>query len=125
MPTGVKVLPQHWQPTKSKRVHTSAPDTNALNLRLGRLLTAVQGVFLKAEADRRPESSVPVAELQLALIEAGAGSRRAVAAPPPLVDPNAPLSDTATWQELRERWQHESVASRAGRSSMVREQRMG
>ncbi|RZK59588.1 MAG: hypothetical protein EOO59_07570 [Hymenobacter sp.] len=103
MPTGVKVLPAHWQPTKTKRIHTSAPDANALNLRLGRLLTAVQGVFLKAEADRRPEASVTVAELQAALVEAGAGSRRAVVPPPP-PDPNAPLPTTTDWQELHDRW---------------------
>jgi integrase len=109
MPTGVKVLPAHWQPAKSKRIHTSAPDANALNLRLGRLLTAVQGVFLKAEADRRPEASVTVEELQTALIEAGTGSRRAVAAPPsPPVDPNAPLPDTASWQEFNERWKRDN-----------------
>ncbi|MGI4738485.1 MAG: hypothetical protein ACRYG7_25230 [Janthinobacterium lividum] len=110
MPTGVKVLPTHWQPTKSKRIHTSAPDANALNLRLGRLLMAVQSVFLKAEADRRPEASVTVDELQLALVEAGAGSRRApaaAAAAPP--DPDAPLPGTATWQELNERWQRENT----------------
>ena len=110
MPTGVKVLPAHWQPTKSKKIHTSAPDANALNLRLTRLLTAVQGVFLTAEAERRPEASVTVAELQQALVEAGAGSRRALAPPPPPpVDPNAPLPDTATWQELHDRWQRENT----------------
>ena len=109
MPTGVKVLPAHWQPAKAKRIHTSAPDANALNLRLGRLLTAVQGVFLKAEADRRPEASVTVAELQQALVDAGAGSRRAaVPPPPPPPDPNAPLPDTASWQELHERWQRDN-----------------
>jgi integrase len=110
MPTGVKVLPAHWQPTKSKRIHTSAPDANALNLRLTRLLTAVQGVFLTAEAERRPEASVTVADIQAALVEAGAGSRRVAAAPPaPPVDPNAPLPDTATWAELHERWQRENT----------------
>lgn len=110
MPTGVKVLPTHWQPTKSKRIHTSVPDANALNLRLARLLTAVQGVFLKAEAERRPESAVTVAELQEALREAGAGSRRAVAPPPPPpIDPNAPLPGTASWAELHERWQRENT----------------
>lgn len=83
IPTGVKVLPTHWQPTKSKKIYPAAPDADALNLRLTRLLTAVQGVFLKAEADRRPEASVTVAELQQALAEAGAGSRRAIAPPPP------------------------------------------
>ena len=106
IPTGVKVLPAHWQPTKSKKIHTSAPDANALNLRLTRLLTAVQGVFLTAEAERRPEASVTVAELQQALVEAGAGSRRAVAPPPPPpVDPDAPLPDTNGWQQLHDRWQ--------------------
>ena len=110
MPTGVKVLPTHWQPTKSKKIHTSAPDANALNLRLTRLLTAVQSVFLKAEADRRPEASVTVAELQQALIEAGTGSRRAPAlAPLPAPDPNAPLPDTTGWQELHDRWQRENT----------------
>lgn len=109
MPTGVTVLPVHWQPTKSKRIHTSAPDANALNLRLGRLLTAVQGVFLKAEADRRPESAVTVAELQEALREAGAGSKRAVAPPPALpADPNAPLPATADWQEFNERYKRDN-----------------
>ncbi|MGI4867489.1 MAG: hypothetical protein ACRYFZ_26455 [Janthinobacterium lividum] len=110
MPTGVKVMPAHWQPTKAKRIHTSAPDANALNLRLGRLLTAVQGVFLKAEADRRPESAVTVAELQEALHEAGAGSKRAVAPPPPPpVDPNAPLPNTTDWETFNERWKRENV----------------
>jgi len=110
MPTGVKVLPAHWQPTRAKRIHTSAPDANALNLRLGRLLTAVQGVFLKAEADRRPESEVTVAELQEALREAGAGSRRAVAAPtPPPIDPHAPLPDTTTWAAFNERYKRENT----------------
>jgi integrase len=110
MPTGVTVLPTHWQPNKAKRIHTSAPDANALNLRLGRLLTAVQGVFLKAEADRRPESDVTVAELQEALREAGAGSRRAVAAPPPPpVDPNAPLPDTTTWAAFNERYKRDNT----------------
>ena len=110
MPTGVKVLPTHWQPTKSKKIHTSAPDANALNLRLTRLLTAVQGVFLTAEAERRPEASVTVADIQAALVEAGAGSRRAVAAPaPPPVDPNAPLPDTTGWHEFNERWKRENT----------------
>ena len=106
IPTGVKVLPTHWQPIKSKKIHLAAPDANALNLRLTRLLTAVQGVFLKAEADRRPEASVTVAELQQALAEAGAGSRRTLTPPPPpQVDPDAPLPDTTGWQQLHDRWQ--------------------
>ena len=109
VPTGVKVLPAHWQPTKAKRIHTSAPDANALNLRLTRLLTAVQGVFLTAEAERRPEASVTVEELRAALREAGAGSKRALASPPPPPpDPNAPLPDTASWQELNERWKRDN-----------------
>jgi integrase len=69
----------------------------------------VQSVFLKAEADRRPEASVTVAELQQALVEAGAGSKRVVVLPPPPVDPNAPLPDTANWQEFNERWQRENT----------------
>ncbi|MGI4875249.1 MAG: hypothetical protein ACRYFX_29175 [Janthinobacterium lividum] len=119
MPTGVKVLPTHWQPTKAKRIHTSAPDANALNLRLGRLLTAVQGVFLKAEAERRPESSVTVEELHLALVDAGAGSRRAVTPPPlPPPDPHAPLPDTTDWPELHARWQRDNQG-RVSASALV------
>ena len=45
MPTGVNVLTAHWQPTESKKNHTSADNSRQLNLRLTRRLTAVQGVF--------------------------------------------------------------------------------
>lgn len=45
MPTGIKVLPAHWQPTKTKRIHTGADNSIQLNLRLTRLLAAVQGVL--------------------------------------------------------------------------------
>lgn len=110
MPTGVKVLPTHWQPTKAKRIHTSAPDANALNLRLGRLLTAVQGVFLTAEGVGKPEADVTQAEIEAAVRAVGAGSQRrakqvqaeAIAAA------DAPIKDTATWAEFEQRWRAEN-----------------
>ncbi len=105
MPTGVKVLPAHWHPTKTKRIATGATNANALNLRLTKLQNAVQGVFLKAEAAERPEGSVTTAELQLAVIEAGAGSKRMAVPAPVLADPHAPLADTTPWQVLHDRWQ--------------------
>nr|GFB33861.1 hypothetical protein [Tanacetum cinerariifolium] len=76
MPTGVKALPSHWQPTKSKRIHTSAPDANALNLRLTRLLTAVQSVFTAAEAAGKPEADVTQEDILAAVAAVGAGKQR-------------------------------------------------
>ncbi|MFD1873876.1 phage integrase SAM-like domain-containing protein [Hymenobacter bucti] len=110
MPTGVKVLPAHWQPTKTKRIHTSAENSAQLNLRLTRLLTAVQGVFTTAEGQGKPEASVTQAELEAALAAVGAGSQRrakqvqaeAIAAA------DAPMKDTAPWAEFEVRWRAEN-----------------
>jgi hypothetical protein len=73
MPTGIKILPTHWQPTKAKRIHTSAPDASQLNLRLTRLLAAVQGVFLTAEATGKAEADVTQDEIEEAVRSVGAG----------------------------------------------------
>ena len=108
MPTGVKCLPAHWHPAKSKRISTAAADANQLNLRLSRLLEAVQGVFFKAESDKRPEGSVTVDEIRQAVLDSGAGSRRMAPPAEAPVDPDAPLPDTADWQQLHDRWQAES-----------------
>ena len=113
VPTGVKVLPAHWQPTKNKRIHTAANNSSALNLRLGRLLTAVQGVFTTAEGQGRPEATVTQAELQAAVDAVGAGSQRRAKAPElPAPDPTAPASGpvpaTATWAEFEQRWRAEN-----------------
>jgi hypothetical protein len=83
MPTGVKVLPAHWQPTKAKRIHTSAPDANALNLRLARLLTAVQSVFTAAEAASKPEADVTQEDILAAVAAVGAGKQRRAKIPEP------------------------------------------
>jgi integrase len=108
IPTGVKCLEAHWQPTKNKRINTSAPDANALNLRLTRLQQAVQDVFLKAEANKRSEADVTEAELRQALFDASAGSQRMAPpeAPPP--DPDASLPATTDWQVLHDRWHADS-----------------
>lgn len=109
-PTGVKVLPDHWQPAKSRKVHTSAENANVLNLRLTRLQTALESVFLKAEADKRPESAVSVAELKRAAAEAGAGSSRRA---PVVEEVSEYLPATSDWQALHDRWQAENQALRA------------
>jgi integrase len=113
MPTGVKVLPAHWQPTKAKRIHTSAPDANALNLRLGRLLTAVQGVFTTAEGQGKPEADVTQEDIQAAIAAVGAGSQRRAKVPePPAPDPTAaaggPVPATASWVDFETRWRAEN-----------------
>lgn len=108
MPTGIKVLPIHWQPTKAKRIHTSAPDANQLNLRLTRLQAAVQGVFLTAEASGKAEADVTQDEIEEAMRGIGAGGqRRKVVQVSEIVGP-APLTPNATWAEFSERWQAEN-----------------
>lgn len=107
MPTGVKVLPAHWQPTKAKRIHTSADNANALNLRLSRLLTAIQGVFTTAEGAGRAEADVTQAEIEAAMRDAGAGSQRRKAAPE--ATGPAPLTPTSPWAEFAEQWQAENA----------------
>ncbi len=72
MPTGIKVLPQHWQPTKFKRIHKEAQ----LNLRFTRLLAVAQGVFTAAKGVSRPETDVTQAEIEAAVLAVGAGSQR-------------------------------------------------
>lgn len=73
IPTGVKVLPVNWHLTKAKRIHTSTPDANQLNLRLTKLLAAVQGVFLAAEAAGRAEAEVTQEEIEKAVRSVGVG----------------------------------------------------
>jgi integrase len=108
VPTGVKVLPAHWQPTKAKRIHTSAPDANALNLRLSRLLTAVQGVFTAAEGAGKAEADVTQAELEQAVRRVSAGGQRRKVAPLAVVAGPAPLTMTDTWATFSERWKAEN-----------------
>jgi integrase len=114
MPTGVKALPAHWQPTKTKRIHTSAENSIQLNLRLTRLLTAVQSVFTTAEGAGRAEASVTQTELQAAIDAVAAGSQRRTKAPapapiPPPTTPNSgPMPPTATWAEYETRWRAEN-----------------
>lgn len=113
MPTGVKVLPTHWQPTKAKRIHTSAPDANALNLRLARLLTVVQGVFTAAEGAGKPEADVSQADIAAAVAAVGAGSQRRAKLPePPVPDPTTaaggPVPAMATWPDFETRWRAEN-----------------
>ena len=115
VPTGVKVLPTHWQPTKAKRIHTSAPDANQLNLRLTRLLAAVQGVFLTAEVAGKAEASVTQAEIEEAVRSVGAGTRRQPkpqAEGPVAID--AQLTATTLWEKFEERWQAENAHLLAG-----------
>lgn len=114
LPTGVKVLPIHWQPTKSKRIHTSADNSSALNLRLTRLTNAVQAVFTTAEGLGRAEANVTQVELQSAISAVGAGTQRRakVAEPAPLLDPTLPASGpvpaTTTWAKYEARWRAEN-----------------
>ncbi|MDO7850409.1 phage integrase SAM-like domain-containing protein [Hymenobacter convexus] len=108
MPTGVKVLPAHWQPTKSKRIATAADNANQLNLRLSRLLAAVQGVFTSADGAGRAEADVTQAEIEEAVRSVGAGSQRRKEATKPEVTGPAPLTPTATWAAFAERWQAEN-----------------
>jgi hypothetical protein len=70
MPTGVKVLPAHWQPTKTKRIYTGADNSIQLNLRLTRLLAAMQSVFTAAEGAGRHEANVTQAEIEAAVLAA-------------------------------------------------------
>ena len=109
MPTGVKVLPTHWQPTKAKRIHTSAPDANQLNLRLTRLLAAVQGVFLTAEAAGKAEADVTQDEIEEAVRGVGVGGQRRKVAPAPEVATKAPLTATSTWAAFAEHWRVENA----------------
>lgn len=106
MPTGVKVLPAHWQPTKSKRIHTSAENSSALNLRLNRLLTAVQGVFTTAEGAGRAEASVTQAELEAAVQAVAAGRQRRTKEE--TVEAQAVASEflpaSAPWADFYARW---------------------
>jgi integrase len=108
VPTGVKVLPAHWQPTKAKRIHTSAPDSNALNLRLSRLLAAVQGVFTSADGAGRSEADVTQTEIEEVVRSVGAGGQRRKVAPEPEVTGPAPLTPNDTWAEFSKRWQAEN-----------------
>jgi len=113
MPTGVKVLPQHWQPTKTKRIHTAADNSIQLNLRLTRLLAAVQSVFTAAEGAGRPEADVMQDEIAAAVLAAGAGSQRRAKLPEvPVPDPTkaagGPMPPTATWAEFETRWRAEN-----------------
>jgi len=108
VPTGVKVLPTHWQPNKAKRIHTSVPDANQLNLRLTRLLAAVQGVFLTAEAAGKVEADVTQEEIEEAVRSVGAGGQRRRAAPVHEITGPIQLTHNATWAEFSERWQAEN-----------------
>ena len=113
MPTGVKVLPAHWQPTKAKKIHTGADNSIQLNLRLTRLLAAVQGVFTAAEGAGKPEADVTQAELEAAVLAVGAGSQRRAKLPePPAPDPTTAASGavppTATWADFEARWRAEN-----------------
>ncbi|WP_151086824.1 site-specific integrase [Hymenobacter baengnokdamensis] len=111
MPTGVKCLPAHWQPTKTKKIHTSADNSSQLNLRLTRLLTAVQGVFTTAEGVGRAEASVTQTELEAAVAAVAAGRQRrtrqeqaeAVAAA------STYLPVTAPWSAFYARWLAENA----------------
>ena len=109
VPTGVKVLPAHWQPAKAKRIHTSAPNANQLNLRLSRLLTAVQGVFTAAEGAGRAEAAVTQAELAAAVAAVGAGPRRQPKQLPVEEPADAELSATSPWERFEERWRAENA----------------
>ena len=109
VPTGVKVLPGHWQPTKARRVHTSAPDANQLNLRLTRLLAAVQGVFLTAEAAGKVEADVTQEVIEEAVRGVGAGGQRRKVAPVLQIATKAPITITSTWPTFAEHWQAENA----------------
>lgn len=111
VPTGVKVLPAHWQPTKAKRINTSATDANQLNLRLTRLTAAIQGVFLAAEAAGTPEANVTRGDIEAAVAMAGVGGRRRAK---PVSEPAAsvgltPLTPTSPWEVFAERWKIENT----------------
>ena len=107
--TGVKAPPAHWQPTKAKRIHTSAPDANQLNLRLTRLPAAVQGAFLTAEAAGEAEADVTQDEIEDAVRGVGAGGQRRKAASVPEVAIKAPLTATSAWATFAEHWQTENA----------------
>ena len=108
IPTGVKVLPVNWHPTKAKRIHTSTPDANQLNLRLTKLLAAVQGLFLAAEVAGRAEAEVTQEEIEKAVRSVGVGGQRRNVAPVPTVASPALLTPNSTWVEFSERWQAEN-----------------
>ena len=114
IPTGVKVLPKYWQPTKERRIYTGVENSNALNLRLTRLANAVQGVFTAAEGAGRAEADVSQAELQVAIDIVAAGSQRRakVFKPTPVPDPTKPSSGPVplitTWAEFETRWRAEN-----------------
>ena len=109
VPTGVKVLPAHWRPTKAKCIHTSAPDANQLNLRLTRLLAAVQGVFLTAEAAGKAGGDVTQDEIEEAVRSVGAGGQRRKVAPVPEVTTKVPLTATSDWATFAEHWRAENA----------------
>jgi integrase len=113
MPTGVKVLPAHWQPNKTKRIHTGADNSIQLNLRLTRLLAAVQGVFTAAEGAGKAEADVTQSELETAVLAVGAGTQRRAklpepTAPDPTVAAGGPVPPTATWADFEARWRAEN-----------------
>lgn len=113
MPTGVKVLPAHWQPTKTKRIRTGADNSIQLNLRLTRLLAAVQGVFIAAEGACKSEADVTQSELEAAVLAVGAGTQRRAKLPEsPVLDPTAaaggPVPPTTMWAEFEARWRAEN-----------------
>lgn len=110
MPTGVKTLPMHWQPAKSKRIHTSAENSSQLNLRLFRLLSAVQGVFTAAEGANRLESSVTQAELETAVAAVSVGKQRRSGSEQAATaqETDAPMPATASWAEFEARWRAEN-----------------
>lgn len=111
MATGVKVLPAYWQPAKAKRIHTSAPDANQLNLRLSRLLSAVQSVFVAAEGSGKAEADILQADIEAAVAAVGAGTRqRPKKAQPVEAEPtDSLLAATAPWSLFEARWQAENA----------------
>ena len=111
LPTGVKVLPAHWQPTKTKRIHTAADNSTQLNLRLTRLLNAVQGVFTTAEGQGRAEATVTQQELQAAVDAVGAGRQRRTQQE--VAEAKAAASEhlpaTTTWADFYANWKEENT----------------
>lgn len=126
MPTGVKVLPAHWQPTKTKRIHTSADNSTQLNLRLTRLLTAVQSVFTAAEGAGRIEASVTQQELQAAVDAVGAGRQRRTqqetAETKAVAEGSQYLPATTSWASFYAHWKEENTGLLAAGSLRMYQQ---
>ncbi|GAB3294004.1 hypothetical protein [Hymenobacter tenuis] len=103
----VKVEPTNWQPTKEKRIKSREADSNAKNLRLQKVVTAVGKLFTAAEAEGKAERDVTEQEVHATIAEvlgSAADTKRTKT-----TEPAPGLTPASSWAEFNEQWKAENA----------------